>query len=90
MHLLATSLSVSLSLCLSVSLCLSLSLSVSLCVSLSLSLCLSLSLSVSLSLSSGVRSVFGGRALDVWAAGVTLYCLVYGRVCYRALLDTLI
>ncbi|XP_019850913.1 PREDICTED: calcium/calmodulin-dependent protein kinase kinase 1-like [Amphimedon queenslandica] len=28
----------------------------------------------------GVRSVFGGRALDVWAAGVTLYCLVYGRV----------
>jgi [calcium/calmodulin-dependent protein kinase] kinase len=23
---------------------------------------------------------FGGKAIDIWAAGVTLYCMIYGRV----------
>ena len=26
------------------------------------------------------HQVFGGKALDIWAAGITLYCLIYGKV----------
>jgi [calcium/calmodulin-dependent protein kinase] kinase len=26
---------------------------------------------------------FGGKAIDIWAAGVTLYCMIYGRVPFK-------
>lgn len=30
------------------------------------------------------HQVFGGKALDIWAAGVTLYCFIYGKVPFTA------